>query len=104
VIPKSSRSKASRTWKCNGCPDRVDGSMRGTAYLAIAQRARLGFSRISVSFIATFTRPADALQLAAAFVAAERRPSSLEVITVDERLAAAARKEGFVLIEVRSIG
>jgi uncharacterized protein len=48
-------------------------------------------------------RAADALQLAAAFVAAERRPSSLEIITLDERLAAAARKEGFVLIEVPSI-
>ena len=47
-------------------------------------------------------RAADALQLAAAFVAAERRPSSLEVITLDERLAAAARKEGFTLVEVPS--
>ncbi|OFW05879.1 MAG: hypothetical protein A3H96_15765 [Acidobacteria bacterium RIFCSPLOWO2_02_FULL_67_36] len=45
-------------------------------------------------------RAADALQLAAAFVAAERRPSSLEVVTLDERLAAAARKEGFALIDV----
>ena len=42
-------------------------------------------------------RAADALQLAAAFIAAERRPPSLEVMTLDERLAAAARKEGFVL-------
>ena len=48
-------------------------------------------------------RAADALQLAAAFVAAERRPSSLEVITLDDRFAAAARKEGFVLIEVPSV-
>jgi predicted nucleic acid-binding protein len=45
-------------------------------------------------------RAADALQLAAAFVAAERRPSSLEVVTLDERLASAARKEGFALTEV----
>jgi predicted nucleic acid-binding protein len=45
-------------------------------------------------------RSADALQLAAAFLAAERRPSSLDVVTLDDRLAAAARKEGFVLIEV----
>ena len=45
-------------------------------------------------------RAADALQLAAAFIAAERRPSSLEVITLDDQLAAAARKEGFSLIEV----
>jgi uncharacterized protein len=48
-------------------------------------------------------RAADALQLAAAFVAAERRPSSLELVTLDDRLAAAARKEGFALIEVRSV-
>ena len=47
-------------------------------------------------------RAADALQLAAAFIAAERRPSSLEVVTLDDRLAVAARKEGFVLIEVSS--
>ena len=44
-------------------------------------------------------RAADALQLAAAFIAAERRPSSLELVTLDERLAAAARKEGFSLTE-----
>jgi predicted nucleic acid-binding protein len=45
-------------------------------------------------------RAADALQLAAAFVAADRRPSSLDVVTLDDRLAAAARKEGFVLVEL----
>jgi uncharacterized protein len=49
-------------------------------------------------------RAADALQLAAAFVAAERRPASLEVVTLDDRLAAAARKEGFVLVGVSSTG
>lgn len=45
-------------------------------------------------------RAAAALQLAAAFVAAERRPSSLELVTLDERLLVAARKEGFVLTDV----
>jgi uncharacterized protein len=45
-------------------------------------------------------RAANSLQLAAAFVAAERRPASLEVITLDDRLRAAARKEGFTLIDV----
>jgi len=49
-------------------------------------------------------RAADALQLAAAFITAERRPSSLEVVTLDDRLAAAARKEGFVLTDVSSTG
>ena len=43
-------------------------------------------------------RAADALQLAAAFIAAERRPSTLEVVTLDDRLATAARKEGFPVI------
>lgn len=47
-------------------------------------------------------RAADALQLAAAFLAAERRPTSLDVVTLDDRLAAAARKEGFVVTEVPS--
>jgi len=43
-------------------------------------------------------RAADALQLAAAFVAAERRPASLQVVTLDDRLADATRKEGFALV------
>lgn len=46
-------------------------------------------------------RTADALQLAAAYVAAEGRPPSLELITLDDRLAAAAGREGFVLIEAQ---
>lgn len=45
-------------------------------------------------------RLADALQLAAAFTAAEGRPSTLQLVTLDERLADAARKEGFPLIEI----
>ena len=45
-------------------------------------------------------RAADALQLAAAFMAAERRPASLQVVTLDERLADAARKEGFALVDI----
>jgi len=45
-------------------------------------------------------RAADALQLAAAFAAAERRPASLEIVTLDERLANAACKEGFVVLDL----
>jgi len=45
-------------------------------------------------------RAADALQLAAAFVAAERRPPSLQVVTLDERLADAMRKEGFAVVDI----
>ncbi len=46
-------------------------------------------------------RSADALQLAAAFVVAEGRPSALEVTTLDDRLATAARKEGFSLTDIQ---
>jgi hypothetical protein len=45
-------------------------------------------------------RAADALQLAAAFVAADHRPAWLPFVTFDERLAEAARKEGFPLVDV----
>lgn len=45
-------------------------------------------------------RAAVALQLAAAFQAAEQRPSSLTVVTLDERLASAARKEGFAVMDL----
>jgi hypothetical protein len=45
-------------------------------------------------------RAADALQLAAAIVAAEHRAASLEFVTLDDRLADAARKEGFAVIEL----
>lgn len=43
-------------------------------------------------------RAADALQLAAAVVACEGDPSSLELVTLDERLADAARREGFAVL------
>ena len=44
-------------------------------------------------------RGADALQLAAAFAAAEGRPTSLEFVSLDDRLCVAARKEGFAVVE-----
>jgi uncharacterized protein len=45
-------------------------------------------------------RAADALQLAAAVVAAEGNAASLELVTLDDRLVEAARREGFVVREV----
>lgn len=41
-------------------------------------------------------RAADALQLAAAYLVAEQRPKTLEVLTFDERVRLAALKEGFL--------
>jgi predicted nucleic acid-binding protein len=42
-------------------------------------------------------RAADSLQLAAAFLASEGRPSTLEVVCLDNRLAIAAQREGFLI-------
>lgn len=45
-------------------------------------------------------RAADALQLAAAFFLAEARPSTVEFVSLDDRLVAAARREGFVTVTI----
>lgn len=44
-------------------------------------------------------RAADSLQLAAAISAADYDPATLELVSLDERLAAAARREGFVVVD-----
>lgn len=44
-------------------------------------------------------RAADAMHLAAAFLAAEGRPASLEVVCLDDRLVTAAQREGFPVID-----
>jgi uncharacterized protein len=45
-------------------------------------------------------RAGAALQLAAAYLAAERRPPTLEVITLDDRLRQAGLKEGFRVLDM----
>lgn len=43
-------------------------------------------------------RAGDSLQLAAALTASERRPETLEFVCLDQRLAQAAKREGFSLV------
>jgi uncharacterized protein len=43
---------------------------------------------------------ADAQQLAAAILASEGRPSTLEFLCLDDRLATAASREGFVIVRI----
>jgi predicted nucleic acid-binding protein len=45
-------------------------------------------------------RAADALQLAAALVASDERPASLPFVTLDQRLAEAAEREGFAVVTI----
>lgn len=48
-------------------------------------------------------RAGDALQLAAALIAAERRPSTLTLVTLDDRLRDAAGREGFLFEELADL-
>jgi predicted nucleic acid-binding protein len=43
-------------------------------------------------------RAADSLQLAAALIASDHNPRSLELVCMDERLKSAARREGFTVL------
>lgn len=43
-------------------------------------------------------RAADSLQLAAAIIAAEREPATLEFVSLDDRLGEAASREGFRVV------
>jgi uncharacterized protein len=43
-------------------------------------------------------RSADALQLAAALIACDEHPELLPLVTLDDRLAQAARREGFAVV------
>lgn len=45
-------------------------------------------------------RTADALQLAAATIGSEGQPASLDIVSLDDRLSDAARREGFALLEL----
>ena len=44
-------------------------------------------------------RAADSLQLASAFWASEVHPSTLQIVTLDDRLAQAAQREGFDVVD-----
>jgi predicted nucleic acid-binding protein len=63
-----------------------------------AEAARFHAERIVVDYP---LGAADALQLGAALVAADGDPQSLELVTLDRRLAEAARREGFPVLGVR---
>jgi predicted nucleic acid-binding protein len=67
-------------------------------WLEVAPTARL--RRIAERMLRVHPlRTGDALQLAAAVVAADGTPTTLPFVTLDERLARAAEREGFPVIE-----
>jgi predicted nucleic acid-binding protein len=55
--------------------------------------------RIAIRLLRVHTlRAAEALQLAAAVIASESHPATLPLVTLDDRLAAAAEREGFRVV------
>ena len=71
---------------------RLDALERSWREVAPLERVR----EVGVRLLRTHAlRAADALQLGAAIVAAEERPSTLSFVTLDARLAQAAAREGF---------
>ncbi|MEJ7803603.1 MAG: type II toxin-antitoxin system VapC family toxin [Candidatus Limnocylindria bacterium] len=82
-------------------PDMLDALDRLDA-LALSWREVQPVARlrpVAVRLLRTHSlRAADALQLAAARTASEDRPDTLPFVTLDERLALAAQREGFEVI------
>jgi len=48
-------------------------------------------------------RAADALQLAAAIVGSEGNPATLAIVSLDDRLIDAARREGFPVVDLEAL-
>lgn len=76
----------------DGVLRRLDGLADGWAEIEPSERVRSGARRL---LRVHGLRAADALQLAAAHVAAEAHTASLPFVTLDRRLAEVARREGF---------
>ncbi len=75
--------------------DRLDGLIRAWQEIQPADRVRQTATRLLRVHV---LRAADALQLGAAIAAAEDRPASLAMVTLDDRLAKAAQREGFKVV------
>jgi uncharacterized protein len=75
--------------------DRLDAIMRAWQEIQPVERVRQAANRL---LRVHDLRTADALQLGAALVASEELPASLTIVTLDDRLARVADREGFKLI------
>jgi len=75
--------------------DRLDELGRGWQEIQPVERVRQTANRL---LRVHGLRAADALQLGAAIAASEDQPASLTLVTLDDRLARAAEREGFNVI------
>jgi len=85
-MTESERSEAQRR-----LDETLSNAVNVSDVFAVARRAR--------RLLAAYTlRAADAMQLAAALLACEDEPARLPFVTLDDRLAEAATREGFTIV------
>jgi predicted nucleic acid-binding protein len=103
---------ATRTECLSGLHRRKRDGELDTAQFAVAAQRLLRFEEAAAAVLPSEAirsradrllgihplRAADAFQLAALLAASEERPADLPFVTLDDRLADAARKEGFAVL------
>ncbi len=95
AVTRRERDGALDAQSLAGALDRLDKLSLAWAEVEPGQRVRqVAFRLLRVHPL----RAADALQLAAAIVASEDQPASLPFVTLDDRLALAAEREGFTVV------
>lgn len=95
AIARLERDGTIRSASVGQALDRLDALARSWHEIQPVEQVR-GLARRLLRVHAL--RAADSLQLAAALVAAEGHPASLELVSFDDRLSDAARREGFRVI------
>jgi predicted nucleic acid-binding protein len=98
AIARKRREKPERMGLWNRAIRDVYGMASRWIEISDAAATRLHAERIVMEHP---LRAADALQLGAALVAADGDPQSLELVTLDRRLAEAAQREGFPILGLR---
>jgi len=98
ALPRRRRERALSDDEFNIARIELDHASQNWFHVTDFEKVCLEAERI----LATYPlRAADALQLGAALVAADGEPETLELVTLDRRLAEAAVREGFPVLGVR---
>lgn len=96
AIARLEREAGLAAASASGAINRLDAIRDAWAEVQPAERVRA----TAIRLLRTHPlRTADALQLAAAIAGSEEHPETLPFVTLDDRLAEAAEREGFVVIK-----
>ena len=98
ALSRRRRERALSENEFNLARNELEQASRKWSQITDFEKVCLEAERIVVAYP---LRAADALQLGAALVAADGEPETLELVTLDRRLAEAAVREGFPVLGVR---